>query len=74
VVNPGDPYRTDLLMGESPETNQSEAGSPKGVIGPRGVASAYEKGKARGILWGGMDDLCLMRSPGQPGSRFPRAV
>ena len=55
VVNPGDPYRTDLLIGESPETNQSEAGSPKGVIGPRGIASAYEKGKARGILWGGMD-------------------
>ena len=55
VVNPGDPYRTDLLIGESPETNQSEAGSPRGVIGPRGIASAYEKGKARGILWGGMD-------------------
>ena len=55
MVNPGDPYRTDLLIGESPETNQSEAGSPRGVIGPRGIASAYEKGKARGILWGGMD-------------------
>ena len=55
VVNPGDPYRTDLLIGESPETNQSEAGSPPGVIGPRGIASAYEKGKTRGILWGGMD-------------------
>jgi hypothetical protein len=55
VVNPGDPYRTDLLMGESPETNQSEADSPKGVISPRGIASAYEKDKARGILWGGMD-------------------
>jgi hypothetical protein len=55
VGTPGDPYRTDLLLGESPETNQSEAGSPKGVIGPRGIASAYEKGKARGILWGGMD-------------------
>ncbi len=55
VVNPGDPYRTDLLIGESPETNQSEAGSPRGGIGPRGIASAYEKGKARGILWGGMD-------------------
>ena len=51
----GDPYRTNLLIGESPETNQSEAGSLKGVIGPRGIASAYEKGKARGILWGGMD-------------------
>ena len=55
VVNPGDPYRTDLLMGESPETNQSEYGSPKGVISPRCVASAYEKGKQRGVLWGGMD-------------------
>ena len=55
VVNPGDPYRTDLLTGESPETNQSEFGSPKGVISPRGIASAYEKGNARGILWGGMD-------------------
>jgi hypothetical protein len=55
MVNPGDPYRTDLLMGESPETNQSEAGSPRGVISPRGIASAYEKGKERGILWGGMD-------------------
>jgi hypothetical protein len=55
VVNPGDPYRTDLLMGESPETNQSEAGSPPGVISPRGIASVYEKGMARGVLWGGMD-------------------
>jgi len=55
VVNPGDPFRTDLLIGESPETNQSEAGSPKGVIGPRGIASAYEKSGARGILWGGQD-------------------
>ncbi len=48
VGNPGDPYRTDLLMGESPASNM-------GVIAPRGIASAYEKGKARGILWGGMD-------------------
>ena len=55
VVNPGDPYRTDLLIGESPQTNQSEFGSPPGVISPRGIASAYEKGNARGILWGGMD-------------------
>ena len=55
VVNPGDPYRTDLLTGESPETNQSEFGSPKGVITPRGIASAYDKGGARGILWGGQD-------------------
>lgn len=55
MVNPGDPYRTDLLMGESPETNQSEYGSPKGVISPRCVASVYEKNKQRGVLWGGMD-------------------
>jgi hypothetical protein len=55
IVNPGDPYRTDLLMGESPATNQSEVGSPKGVISPRCIASAYEKGKQRGVLWGGMD-------------------
>ncbi len=55
MVNPGDPYRTDLLMGESPQTNQSEDGSPKGVISPRGIASVYEKGKERGVLWGGMD-------------------
>ncbi len=55
VVNPGDPYRIDLLMGESPETNQSEYGSPKGVISPRCVASVYEKNKQRGVLWGGMD-------------------
>lgn len=48
VVKPGDPYRTDLLMGESPQTNQ-------GVIAPNGIASAYEKGQARGLLWGGMD-------------------
>jgi hypothetical protein len=55
MVNPNDPYRTDLLMGESPETNQSEYGSPKGVIRPRCVASVYEKDKQRGVLWGGMD-------------------
>ena len=55
LVNPNDQYRTDLLMGESPETNQSEYGSPKGVISPRCVASVYEKSDARGILWGGMD-------------------
>ena len=55
VIFPGDPYRTDLLMGESPETNQSEIGQPKGVITPRGIASAYEKDKQRGILWGGSD-------------------
>jgi hypothetical protein len=48
VVAPGDPYRTDLLMGEAVKTNQ-------GSIAPRGIASAYENGAARGILWGGMD-------------------
>ena len=55
IVNPNDPYRTDLLMGESPETNQSEYGSPRGVISPRCVASVYEKNMQRGVLWGGMD-------------------
>ncbi len=55
IVNPGDPYRTDLLMGESPEANMGEVGSPKNVISPRCIASAYEKGKQRGILWGGSD-------------------
>jgi hypothetical protein len=48
VVAPGDPNRTDLLMGEAVKTNQ-------GTIAPRGIASAYENGMARGILWGGMD-------------------
>jgi hypothetical protein len=55
VGDPGNPYLTNLLIGESPETTQSEPGSPRGVIGPRGIASAYEKGKGRGMLWGGMD-------------------
>ena len=55
VVRPGDPHRTDLLMGESTQTNISEDGSPKGVISPRCVASAYENGLQRGVLWGGMD-------------------
>jgi len=48
VVKPGDAYRTDLLLGESPQTNQ-------GIIASNCIASAYEKGKARGLLWGGMD-------------------
>ncbi len=55
ISNPADPYRTDLLMGESPSANMGDVGAPKGVINPRCIASAYEKGKARGILWGGMD-------------------
>ncbi len=56
AVTEGDPHRTDLLMGESPQTNQSEGGgSPQGVISPRLIAAAYENGKERGILWGGMD-------------------
>jgi len=63
MVRPGDPYRTDLLMGESPATNQSEVGSPKGVISPRCVASAYEKGKQRGVLWGGMDYHSALLNP-----------
>lgn len=48
VVKPADPYRTDLLLGESPQTNQ-------GNIASNCIASAFEKGKARGLLWGGMD-------------------
>ncbi len=54
-VIPNDPHRTDLLMGQSEQTNQSEPGSPTGVISPRCVASAYENGLQRGVLWGGMD-------------------
>ena len=44
------------MIGESPETNQSEAGNhPRASSVREGIASAYEKSKARGILWGGMD-------------------
>jgi len=49
VVNPGDPYRTDLLTGVAEKSNQGA------VTDPLGIASAYEKNGARGVLWGGMD-------------------
>lgn len=48
VVNPADPYRIDLLTGKTDKSNQ-------GVAEPLGIASAYEKNGARGMLWGGMD-------------------
>lgn len=48
MVIPEDPHRTDLLMGEAPKTNQ-------GVIAPTCITWAYEDGKARGIIYGGMD-------------------
>lgn len=48
VVNPGDPYRTDLLTGAISKSNQ-------GAREPLGIATAYDKNGARGILWGGMD-------------------
>ncbi|RZA01797.1 MAG: hypothetical protein EOP47_09345 [Sphingobacteriaceae bacterium] len=48
VVNPGDPYRTDLLTGKIEKSNQ-------GAAEPLGIATAYDKNGARGVLWGGMD-------------------
>jgi len=48
VVNPGDPYRTDLLTGTIEKSNQ-------GASEPLGIATAYDKNGARGVLWGGMD-------------------
>lgn len=48
VVNPGDPYRTDLLTGAIQKSNQ-------GAAEPLGIATAYDKNGARGVLWGGMD-------------------
>jgi hypothetical protein len=48
VVNPGDPYRTDLLTGTITRSNQ-------GTSDPLGIATAYDKNGARGVLWGGMD-------------------
>lgn len=48
VVNPGDPYRTDLLTGTIQKSNQ-------GAADPLGIATAYDKNGARGVLWGGMD-------------------
>jgi hypothetical protein len=48
MVNPADPYRTNLLMGEAPKTNQ-------GSIAPRVLTWAYENGHSRGLVYGGMD-------------------
>lgn len=48
VVNPADPYRTDLLTGKIEKSNQ-------GAAEPLGIATAYDKNGARGVLWGGMD-------------------
>ncbi len=48
VVNSADPYRTDLLTGTAEKSNQ-------GAAEPLGIASAYDKNGARGVLWGGMD-------------------
>lgn len=48
MVIPEDPHRTDLLMGGAPKTNQ-------GAIAPRCITWAYEDGKARGLIYGGMD-------------------
>jgi hypothetical protein len=48
MVVPGDPRRTDLLMGEAPKTNM-------GPVAPRLVTWAYEDGKARALMYGGMD-------------------
>lgn len=48
MVIPGDPYRTDLLEGQAARTNM-------GPVPSRCIAWAYEHGKARGLLWGGMD-------------------
>lgn len=48
VVNPADPYRTDLLTGKAEKSNQ-------GAAEPLGIATAYDKNGARGVLWGGMD-------------------
>ena len=48
LVNPGDPYRIDLLSGTIEKSNQGSAE-------PLGIATAYDKNGARGMLWGGMD-------------------
>lgn len=48
MVIPGDPHRTNLLMGEAASTNQ-------GPVESRCVTWAYEKGKSRALLFGGMD-------------------
>ena len=56
VVRAGDPYRTDLLLGEATNTNQGPQVS-------NGIASVYEKGKQRGALWGGMDYHSALLNP-----------
>lgn len=48
MVIPQDPHRTDLLMGDAPKTNQ-------GNITSRCITWAYEEGKSRGLIYGGMD-------------------
>jgi hypothetical protein len=48
MVIPEDPHRTDLLMGAAPKTNQ-------GPVPARCITWAYEDGKARALLYGGMD-------------------
>lgn len=45
---PGDPHRTNLLMGEAAKTNQ-------GPVESRCVTWAYEKENSRALLFGGMD-------------------
>lgn len=48
MVVPGDPHRTNLLMGEAAKTNQ-------GPVDSRCITWAYEKGQSRALLYGGMD-------------------
>lgn len=48
MVIPEDPHRTDLLMGAAPKTNM-------GPVASRCITWAYEDGKARALLYGGMD-------------------
>jgi hypothetical protein len=48
MVIPEDSHRTNLLMGEAPKTNQ-------GPVQTRCLTWAYENGKERGLIWGGMD-------------------
>ena len=48
MVVPGDPHRTNLLMGKAPKTNQ-------GPVENRCITWAYEKGQSRALLYGGMD-------------------
>ena len=48
MVIPQDPRRTDLLMGEAPKTNM-------GPVPSRCITWAYEDGKSRALIYGGMD-------------------